>query len=379
MTKLEKCLVTVFKMRNSYLYSSFKIIPNQSQQAKQCFKLNWNICRGGGGGGVVTESLRVIFIFELFQQARVVLYKGGNSVQELIFDAKGSDKLNWFAFERLKNDPWSDIRTEPRNIFTIGGDNGRSFIINSVYNGCPGDEGWMVIVGPPCDWEKSKPPNAVLYSVMNVHTNWNDDGEGNNGCLPFRVIFNWVSKVIRDCVGFVSLRCVIGLENSRHPLNQSDAKLKLISTWSLAFSRAWGRLHVFTLSSYWLLVKFTFALIGRCDYFGFGFTTLNRKALYTGKPVGWRLKLSKWKSKILNWKFRSIQDRRVTFAKQPPICHFYHVTRKLAKGLRLFVLVNNQHFKSMLPWLTFLNIGYENTGSCNNNNIYFTLLALITH
>ena len=47
-----------------------------------------------------------------------------------------------------------------------------------------------MIVGPPCDWEKSKPPNAVLYSVMNVHTNWNDDGEGNNGCLPFRVIFN---------------------------------------------------------------------------------------------------------------------------------------------------------------------------------------------
>ena len=29
------------------------------------------------------------------------------------------------------------------------------------------------------------------------------------------------------------------------------------------------RLHVFTLSSYWLLVTVTFVLIGRCDYFGF--------------------------------------------------------------------------------------------------------------
>ena len=55
---------------------------------------------------------------------------------------------------------------------------------------------------------------------------------------------------------------MIGLENSRHPLNQSDAKLKPIATW--------GRLHVFTLSSHWLLVVFTFVLIGRCDYFGFG-------------------------------------------------------------------------------------------------------------
>ena len=27
---------------------------------------------------------------------------------------------------------------------------------------------------------------------------------------------------------------------------------------------------MFTLSSRWLLVIFTFALIGRCDYFGFG-------------------------------------------------------------------------------------------------------------
>ena len=37
---------------------------------------------------------------------------------------------------------------------------------------------------------------------------------------------------------------------------------------------------MFTLSSNYLFVIFTFVLIGRCDYFGFGFTTLNRNALY---------------------------------------------------------------------------------------------------
>ena len=98
--------------------------------------------------------------------------------------------------------------------------------------------------------------------------------------VSYRAILNWVSKVIRDCIGFALLRSVIGLENSRHPLNQSDAKLKPIATWSLAFSRAWDRLRVFTLSSHWFVVIFIFVLIGRCDYFGFGFSTLNWKLLY---------------------------------------------------------------------------------------------------
>ena len=80
-----------------------------------------------------------------------------------------------------------------------------------------------------------------------------------------------MSKVIRDCIGFGALCIVIGLENSRYPLSQSDAKLKPIATLSLAFSRAGGRLHAFTLSSHWLLLIFSSVLIGRCDYFGFGF------------------------------------------------------------------------------------------------------------
>ena len=41
--------------------------------------------------------------------------------------------------------------------------------------------------------------------------------------------------------------------NSRHSLNQSDAKPKQITTWSPAFSRALGSLVVFSPSSHWLL------------------------------------------------------------------------------------------------------------------------------
>ena len=67
----------------------------------------------------------------------------------------------------------------------------------------------------------------------------------------FRVVFNQVSKVNRKCFGFALLRPMIGLKNSRHLLNQSDAKPKPFATWSHAFSRAWRCLRVFASSSYW--------------------------------------------------------------------------------------------------------------------------------
>ena len=61
------------------------------------------------------------------------------------------------------------------------------------------------------------------------------------------------------------LRSVIGPENSHYSLNQSDAKLKPLTTWSPSFSRASGSLVVFTqvVSS---------LLIGSFDHFGFGFS-----------------------------------------------------------------------------------------------------------
>lgn len=41
-----------------------------------------------------------------------------------------------------------------------------------------------------------------------------------------------MSKEIRVCVGFVLLRSVIGLENPRHTLDQTDAKVNLVANVS---------------------------------------------------------------------------------------------------------------------------------------------------
>ena len=77
----------------------------------------------------------------------------------------------------------------------------------------------------------------------------------------------------------------------RLSLNQSDAKLKPITNWLPAFSRALYGLVGFTLSSHWLFRVLSFRLIGRCDFFGLGFKTLNRKALYTSESKGFLVAL----------------------------------------------------------------------------------------
>ena len=61
-----------------------------------------------------------------------------------------------------------------------------------------------------------------------------------------RAIFNWVSKIIRDCTGFALRRSVIG-PGILAPISQSiRCKLKPITTWSLAFSSAFPRSRQFS-------------------------------------------------------------------------------------------------------------------------------------
>ena len=61
------------------------------------------------------------------------------------------------------------------------------------------------------------------------------------------------------------------------PTQTIRCKLQPIATnGHMRFPALGNMLHGFTkMSSHWLLVIFTFVLIGLCDYFGFGFTTLN--------------------------------------------------------------------------------------------------------
>ena len=119
----------------------------------------------------------------------MVLYEGGVVKKELVFDASGTDKLNWFSAEKLTTSPWTDVTTEPRNYFTIQGDyhandaGYRSFFINRSYAGCPWDFGWMVITQNEwCSWDSTY-KNKVLYSSLSTYNNWNSNGTGSSNVL----------------------------------------------------------------------------------------------------------------------------------------------------------------------------------------------------
>ena len=76
----------------------------------------------------------------------------------------------------------------------------------------------------------------------------------------FTVLFDWSRKLAPPSQ---PIRC----------------KLKPIAPWSLAFSRATGRLHAFTSSCHWLPLIISFTLIGRGDYFVLVFDTQLKSAL----------------------------------------------------------------------------------------------------
>ena len=102
------------------------------------------------------------------------------------------------------------------------------------------------------------------------------------------------------CICLSSTLLVIGPENSRHSLNQSNLRVKPIALESPAFSRAWRRLHV-------LALNLSFAQVGRCDYFSFGFMTLKGGAFIVS-CFAFPRKCFWWKIKLLNGFYYSINN-----------------------------------------------------------------------
>ena len=69
-------------------------------------------------------------------------------------------------------------------------------------------------------------------------------------------------------------------------LKQSDAKLKPVAFWLLAFSATSDSIFVSTMASYWVLLIYMFSPFSRCDDLNMDFTTLIRNALYRALKQG---------------------------------------------------------------------------------------------
>ena len=85
--------------------------------------------------------------------------------------------------------------------------------------------------------------------------------------------------MILDWFIFALLCFVIGLQNSHHHLHQSNAKMKLISIWSPHFHAPQAGC-LFLNCDFLLVNERNCVLIGRCNNFEVGFSTLSWKLLY---------------------------------------------------------------------------------------------------
>ncbi len=110
-------------------------------------------------------------------EAEVRLYSGGTLQKYLRYSASGTDKENWFSASRQTSASWTDILTEPQNIYSIVGESAspRRWFISRNYGGCPNDAGWLSVTLPSngCDWDHiGDPPVNILYASPSAYQNW---------------------------------------------------------------------------------------------------------------------------------------------------------------------------------------------------------------
>jgi len=110
------------------------------------------------------------------------LYKDNSEVGFVVFNSSNSGMSNWFAAEKLLASRWPKMTpTSTYNVFSINGTpsprNQRRFLINTVYNGCPNDIGYLAVIEKEggCKWDKHASYPQFLYAKDNTHTTWEEE------------------------------------------------------------------------------------------------------------------------------------------------------------------------------------------------------------
>lgn len=104
-----------------------------------------------------------------FGEARVEVVVGGQVRQWMTFDTVGSTPSNFFDEGRITGSSWTNIVAEhvgPAEYWSLAGDpaSGRSWYLNRRWDGCPNDEGWLLVRGNttgPCSFDA---PNIIRFA-----------------------------------------------------------------------------------------------------------------------------------------------------------------------------------------------------------------------
>ncbi|XP_055889387.1 uncharacterized protein LOC106078827 [Biomphalaria glabrata] len=118
-----------------------------------------------------------------FSEVALFVYKNNMEVHHVTFDAIDSTFMNWLNKSRIKDSTWTDITSEPANVFSLYGQQKlnlrRTFFLNSNFLSCGDTTGWFVAIDNErggCSWEKNTAFPVFKYSTANTKMNWNSTG-----------------------------------------------------------------------------------------------------------------------------------------------------------------------------------------------------------
>ncbi|WAR12449.1 CSP-like protein, partial [Mya arenaria] len=98
-------------------------------------------------------------------KVKVAIFNGGIERANIIFDATGANKMNWFDQSRIISSTWTDIKYAPSNLFSMLGNPsmGHEFMAASSGQGC-NVQGWVMIsTQNNCPYETGH-NNAFYYA-----------------------------------------------------------------------------------------------------------------------------------------------------------------------------------------------------------------------
>ncbi|XP_052078091.1 uncharacterized protein LOC127716016 isoform X1 [Mytilus californianus] len=109
---------------------------------------------------------------------KIEFFKNNHVVAWMSFNGRHTDKMNWFSRANLADSSFNDLEScSTFNFFSITGNSRRKFFVNKSYHGCPGDDGWFVVIDqtPSCPWEKKGTIPLFLYTKNFTPRNWTND------------------------------------------------------------------------------------------------------------------------------------------------------------------------------------------------------------
>lgn len=122
-------------------------------------------------------------------EALVGVYTGGTLRASARFNVSGTNSTAWYAAANVASSTWTDLTPAAAyNFFGITGDaaNSRKWFISNVYNGCPGDMGWLVLqtaATPVCPWENRGSVLRIIYANATSKQNWTSGSVANADAL----------------------------------------------------------------------------------------------------------------------------------------------------------------------------------------------------